>query len=125
MAEKSYTRFAIKGEEYELKFCLQAIKLIDGNGGPFQFVSQAMQGGITNFVDVIYYALIHTEKGITYEAVQKEIETLFNEEKLNLDEILRFNKAVVLNSFFFQKTVKKLLATMTMEQQKSFESLYG
>lgn len=125
MAEKSYTRFEIKGKEYELKYCLQAIKLIDANGGPFEFVSKAMQGGITSFVDVIYYALIHTNEGITYEAVQAEIEKLFNAEKLDLDEILKYNKAVVLNSFFFQKTVKKLLATMTAEQQKSFESLYA
>ncbi|HDX9631833.1 TPA: hypothetical protein ROY30_005602 [Bacillus cereus] len=125
MAEKSYTRFVIKGEEHELKFCLQAIKLIDETGGPFQFVSNAMQGGITNFVDVIYYALIHTEKGITHDTVQQEVEALFNAEALDLDEILKYNKAVVLNSFFFQKTVKKLLATMTAEQQKSFESLYA
>ncbi|MEH7457722.1 tail assembly chaperone [Bacillus sp. JJ1127] len=125
MAEKSYTRFVINGEEHELKFCLQAIKLIDENGGPFQFVSHAMQGGLTNFIDVIYYALIHTGKGFTYDTVQKEVEGLFNEEKLDLDEILKYNKAVVLNSFFFQKTVKKLLATMTAEQQKSFETLYG
>ncbi|MGM2834782.1 tail assembly chaperone, partial [Bacillus cereus group sp. Bce025] len=57
--------------------------------------------------------------------VQKEVEKLFNDQKLDLDEILKYNKAVVLNSFFFQKTVKKLLATMTAEQQKSFENLYA
>ncbi|AXY09938.1 hypothetical protein CUC43_25725 [Bacillus thuringiensis LM1212] len=125
MAEKSYTRFVVNGEEFELKFCLEAIRLLDENGGPMQFVSQTMQGGITNFVDVIYYALIHTAKGITYDAVQKEVEKLFNDQKLDLDEILKYNKAVVLNSFFFQKTVKKLLATMTAEQQKSFENLYA
>lgn len=60
---------------------------------------QTMQGGITNFTDVVYYALIHTNEGITYEAVQKEIENMFNAEKLDLDEILKYNKAVVLNSF--------------------------
>lgn len=124
MAEKTYTRFAIKGKEYELKFCLQALKLLDENGGPMQFVSQTMQGGVTNFTDVIYYALIHTNEGVTYEAVQQEIESLFENEKLDLDEILKYNKAVVLNSFFFKKTVTKLLATMTAEQRKSFESLY-
>lgn len=125
MAEKSYTRFVINGKEQELKFCLQALRLLDENGGPMQFVSQTMQGGITNFTDVVYYALIHTNEGITYEAVQKEIENMFNAKKLDLDEILKYNKAVVLNSFFFQKTVKKLLGTMTVEQQKSFENLYA
>ena len=99
MAEKSYTRFVINGKEQELKFCLQALRLLDENGGPMQFVSQTMQGGITNFTDVVYYALIHTNEGITYEAVQKEIENMFNAEKLDLDEILKYNKAVVLNSF--------------------------
>lgn len=33
MAEKSYTRFVINGKEQELKFCLQALRLLDENGG--------------------------------------------------------------------------------------------
>ncbi|MGH0786775.1 hypothetical protein ACQVTU_03195 [Bacillus cereus] len=57
---KTYTRFEVKGKEYELKYGFEAIKLIDGNGGPFEFVQKAMQGGLEDFVDVIYYALIHT-----------------------------------------------------------------
>ncbi|PRT06947.1 hypothetical protein C6356_00540 [Bacillus wiedmannii] len=121
---KSYTRFEVKGKEHELKYGFEAIKLIDGNGGPFEFVQKAMQGGISDFVDVVYYALIHTGEGITRKDVEAELEKQLASEELSFDDILKFNKAVVLNSFFFQKTVNKLLASMTEDQKKSFESLY-
>ncbi|MCZ6943632.1 hypothetical protein EJ131_24580 [Bacillus mycoides] len=121
---KSYKRFEVKGKEYELKYGFEAIKLIDGNGGPFEFVQKAMQGGISDFVDVIYYALIHTGEGITRKDVEAELEKQLASQELSFDDILKFNKAVVLNSFFFQKTVNKLLASMTEDQKKSFESLY-
>jgi hypothetical protein len=121
---KSYTRFEVKGKEHELKYGFEAIKLIDSNGGPFEFVQKAMQGGISDFVDVIYYALMHTGEGITRKDVEAELDRQLASEELSFDDILKVNKAVVLNSFFFQKTVNKLLATMTEEQKKSFESLY-
>ncbi|KEK22467.1 tail assembly chaperone [Bacillus gaemokensis] len=121
---KLYTRFEVKGKEYELKYGLEAIELIDENGGPFEFVQKAMQGKIGDFVSVIYYALIHTEQGITRKDVEEEIKRQLASEELSFDDVLKFNKAVVLNSFFFQKTVNKLLASMTEEQKKSFESLY-
>ncbi|KFM98610.1 hypothetical protein D0U04_13860 [Bacillus clarus] len=121
---KSYKRFEVKGKEYELKYGLEAIELIDENGGPFEFVQKAMQGKMSDFVSVIYYALIHTEDGITRKDIEEEIKRQLVAEELSFDDVLKFNKAVVLNSFFFQKTVNKLLATMTEEQKKSFESLY-
>lgn len=121
---KSYTRFEVKGKDHELKYGFEAIKLIDGNCGPFEFVQKAMQGGLEDFVDVIYYGLIHTGEGITRKDIETEIEHQLLSEEVSFDDILKFNKAVVLNSFFFQKTVNKLLATMTEEQKKSFESLY-
>ena len=73
MAEKSYTRFVINGKEQELKFCLQALRLLDENGGPMQFVSQTMQGGITNFTDVVYYALIHTNEESRMKLYRKRL----------------------------------------------------
>lgn len=121
---KSYTRFEIGGKEYELKFGLKAIKLIDETGGPFEFVQKAMQGGISDFVDVVYFALIHTNEGITHQTVQDEIERKLLAEELDLDDVLKYNKAVVLNSFFFKKTVNKLLAGMTEEQRAAFEKLF-
>ncbi|MDM5188616.1 tail assembly chaperone [Bacillus sp. DX4.1] len=121
---KSFTRFEVKGKEYELKYGFEAIKLIDGNGGPFEFVQKAMQGGISDFIDVVYYALIHTEEGITRKDVEAEIERQLSSEELSFDDILKVNKAVVLNSFFFKKTVNKLLVGMEESQKKAFESLY-
>ncbi|EOV9528745.1 MULTISPECIES: tail assembly chaperone [Bacillus cereus group] len=121
---KSYTRFEVNGKEYELKYGLEAIKLIDENGGPFEFVQKAMKGGIADFVDVIYYALIHTEEGITRKDIEEAVSQKLASEKLSFDDILKYNKAVVLNSFFFKKTVNKLLASMTEDQKKAFESLY-
>ncbi|AWC29073.1 tail assembly chaperone [Bacillus cytotoxicus] len=121
---KSYTRFEVNGKEYELKYGLEAIKLIDENGGPFEFVQKAMKGGIADFVDVIYYALIHTEEGITRKDIEEAVSQQLASEKLSFDDILKYNKAVVLNSFFFKKTVNKLLASMTEDQKKAFESLY-
>lgn len=124
MAEQLYTRFEVKGKEYELKYGLEALKLIDKNGGSFEFVQKAMKGGFLDFVDVIYYALLHTGEGFTKKDVEKEIENKLQSEELTLDEILKINHAVVLNSFFFKKTVNKLLADMTPEQKASFEKLY-
>ncbi|MBE5087620.1 hypothetical protein IGI03_06100 [Bacillus thuringiensis] len=121
---KSYTRFEVKGKEHELKYGFEAIKLIDSNGGPFEFVQKAMQGGLEDFVDVIYYGLIHTGEGITRKDIESEIERQLLSEELSFDDILKFNKAVVLNSFFFQKTVNKLLASMGEKEKKTFESLY-
>ncbi|HDR3899222.1 TPA: hypothetical protein QCO88_001728 [Bacillus cereus] len=121
---KTYTRFEVKGKEHELKYGFEAIKLIDGNGGPFEFVQKAMQGGLEDFVDVIYYALIHTGEGITRKDIEEEIERQLLSEELSFDDILKVNKAVVLNSFFFKKTVNKLLASMGEDQKKAFESLY-
>lgn len=121
---KSYTRFEIGGKEYELKFGLKAIKLIDETGGPFEFVQKAMQGGISDFVDVVYFALIHTNEGITHQTVQDEIERKLLAEELDFDDILKYNKEVVLNSFFFKKTVTKLMAGMPEEQKEAFEKLY-
>ncbi|MRD36510.1 hypothetical protein GH882_11160 [Bacillus thuringiensis] len=121
---KTYTRFEVKGKEYELKYGFEAIKLIDSNGGPFEFVQKAMQGGLEDFVNVIYYALIHTGEGITRKDVEAEVERKLMSEELSFDDILKVNKAVVLNSFFFKKTVNKLLASMKEDQKKSFESLY-
>lgn len=121
---KSYTRFEVKGKEHELKYGFEAIKLIDSNGGPFEFVQKAMQGGLEDFVSVIYYGLIHTGEGITRKDIEAEIERQLLSEELSFDDILKFNKAVVLNSFFFQKTVNKLLASMGEKEKKTFESLY-
>ncbi|MED2615418.1 hypothetical protein COF41_25565 [Bacillus toyonensis] len=121
---KSYTRFEVKGKEHELKIGIEAIKLIDSNGGPFEFVQKAMQGGLEDFVDVIYYALIHTGEGITRKDIEEEIERQLLSEELSFDDILKVNKAVVLNSFFFKKTVNKLLASMGEKEKKAFESLY-
>ncbi|MEH7456319.1 tail assembly chaperone [Bacillus sp. JJ1127] len=122
---KSYTRFEIKGKEYELKYGFEAIKLIDANGGPFGFVQKAMQGGFSDFIDVVYYALIYTQEGITRKDVEAEIERQLMAEELSFDDILKINKAVVLNSFFFKKTVTKLLANMTEDQKKSLDALYA
>ncbi|HDR7310281.1 MULTISPECIES: tail assembly chaperone [Bacillus cereus group] len=121
---KSYTRFEVNGKEYELKYGFEAIKLIDSNGGAFEFVQKAMRGGLEDFVDVIYYALIHTGEGITRKDVEAEVERKLMSEELSFDDILKVNKAVVLNSFFFKKTVNKLLASMGEDQKKAFESLY-
>jgi hypothetical protein len=104
--------FVIKGEEHELKLTLKAVQHLNGlyEGNAFGLIQRALTGDIDTYVEVVFAGLFHTEKGFKKADVTNEIEQSIEAEKLDLDQVNRTCYAVVADSFFYKKTVEKMLS---------------
>jgi hypothetical protein len=105
-------RFEMKGKEYELKLTFESVKYLNSiyEGGSLGLIGHALSGDLDTFVHVIHAGLFHAGEHFALKDVEKEIEALFAEEKFDLDYALKLINEVVAESFFYKKTVAKLLA---------------
>ena len=104
--------FEINEKEYELKLTLKSVKYLNGlyQGGAFEMISHAMQGDIETFIHIIHACLFHTKENFPLKKIEAEVEKLIEKEEIDLDYIIKACNEVVVDSFFYKKTVNKLFA---------------
>lgn len=104
-------RFEVEGKEYELKLTYSSVKHLNGlfQGGSLELIGKAMTGDLDTFSLIVHAALFHTEKNFSIATVEKALEDAFNAEKIDMDYVLKTSNEVVTESFFYKKTVEKLL----------------
>ena len=118
--------FEINGKEYELKLTYQSIKLLNKSieGGSYGIVGNAIAGDLEAFPNIVHAGLIHTGENFSLKTVESEIEKLIDSEKLSLDDVAKICDEVVTQSFFFAKTVKKMVDA-NPEIEKALKLLRG
>ncbi|MBC1286888.1 hypothetical protein HB818_14075 [Listeria booriae] len=114
-------QFEINGKEYDLKLTFDSIDYLNNDeGGALGLVGQVFTGDLKTYVKIVYAGLKHTGENFTYDDIRKEVEAQIEAEKLDLDKIMKDGNEIVANSFFYKKTVNKLLkneeAKAAMEQ---------
>ncbi|ETB71265.1 hypothetical protein A943_07750 [Bacillus sp. CPSM8] len=104
-------RFEIEGNEYELKLTYASVEYLNGlyKGGSFELIGKALMGDLEAFPNIIHAGLFHTGKNFSIKKIREAIEAAISEEKLDMDEIMKLSNEVVSKSFFYKKTVEKLL----------------
>lgn len=102
--------FIINENEHELKLNLQGVKYLNGvnEGGGFMLIQKAISGDLDTFIDVIYASLLHTGKSYKRKTVENAIDKMIQDEELDLDEINRTTYNVIVDSFFYKRTVEKV-----------------
>lgn len=105
------TMFEIQGKEYELKLNLQSIKYLNSAfaNGAYDLIGKCLMGDFETFELVVKAGLFHTKKGFTPEDIEEAIGEYIEAEKLDMDKMVKIMNAVVVNSFFYKKTVNKIL----------------
>lgn len=118
--------FEIDGKEYELKLTYKSIKYLNSKfeGGSYELIGRAIQGDIDSFPLIVHAALFHTGENISYKKVEEAIENLIDNEKLSLEDITKICDEIVTQSFFYKKTVDKLLK-QNPEMKAAIEQLRG
>ncbi|MHC8516771.1 tail assembly chaperone [Sporosarcina sp. ITBMC105] len=103
--------FEINGKEYELKIDLKAAQYLNSiyDGGSFDVIGKAMMGDLDLFPHIIHAGLRHTKENFSFAQVEEAIVDATANEKLDLDGILKLSNEVITQSFFYKKTVEKLL----------------
>lgn len=116
--------FEINGKEYELKLTFKAVRHLNGlyEGGAYALIGKAIMGDLDAFVNIVHAALLHTGENFKLKDVEAAIEQLFEEEKLDQDSVTKICNDVVTNSFFYKKTVDKLLKD-NPQAKKALETL--
>ena len=104
-------RFEINGKEYELKLNLDGVQYLNDlyEGGSFEVIGKAIMGDLNTFPHLIHAALFHTGENFSLKDVKKAIDDAIQNEKLDLDGVIKLSNEIVTNSFFYKKTVEKLL----------------
>lgn len=118
--------FEINGKEYELKLTYQAIKRLNNafEGGSYEVIGKAIQGDFEAFPIIVHAALLHTGENISLKAVEKEIESLIDNEKISMEDIAKVCDEVVTQSFFYRPTVDKMMKA-NPEMKQALEQLRG
>lgn len=118
--------FEINGKEYELKLTYKAIQRLNNafDGGSYEVIGKAIAGDFEAFPIIVHAGLLHTGENFTQKTVEKEIETLIDNERLSMEDVARICDAVVTQSFFYKATVEKLLSA-NPEMKKAIEQLRG
>lgn len=117
-------RFEIEGNEYELKLTYASAAYLDSlyEGGSLAVVGKALTGSLDTFSHIVHAALFHTEQNFSKAKVDKALEQAFEAEKLDLDSVLKISNEIVAKSFFYKKTVERLLSK-DPKAKKAFEEL--
>jgi len=120
------TLFEIDGKEYELKLTYKSIKYLNGlfEGGSYELIGRAIQGDFDAFPKIVHAALFHTDENFSLATVESEIEKLIDEEKITLEDVTAICDEVVTQSFFYRKTVDKLMEN-NPEMKKALKQLRG
>src|SRR5690625_5186043 len=103
--------FEIDGKEYELKITYEAVKRLNNafEGGSYELIGRAIAGDLEAFPIIIHAALIHTGEKFTLKKVESAIEELISKEALTFEDVQKLSNEVVTESFFFKRTVQKLM----------------
>lgn len=106
------TTFEINDKEYELRLDLKGVKYLNGlyEGGAYLLIQKALSGDIDTYIEVIYAGLFHTGDNVRKKNIEKRVNELIAEEQLDLDEINRTMYKVVVDNFFYRRTVEKMFA---------------
>ncbi|WP_270568420.1 tail assembly chaperone [Bacillus sonorensis] len=104
-------RFEIEGNEYELKLTYASVEYLNGlyKGGSFELIGKALMGDLEAFPNIVHAGLFHTGKNFSIKKVRAAIEAAISEEKIDMDQIMKISNEVVTKSFFYKKTVEKIL----------------
>lgn len=104
-------RFEVAGKEYDLKLTFASVKHLNGllQGGSLELIGRAMTGDLDTFVNIVHAGLFHTGENFSLKAIEKAVEEAFEAEKIDMDYVLKVSNEVVTDSFFYKKTVEKLL----------------
>ncbi|PEY32717.1 hypothetical protein CN354_20795 [Bacillus cereus] len=123
-AGQELTRFTVQGKEYALKINFDSVEYLNGlhSGGAMQLIGKVMSGDLKTFIHIVHAALFHTEKNFAFDTVRGEIEMLVRNEKLDLDDVLKTGYNLVANSFFYKKTVTKMMEK-DPKAKEEFEAL--
>ncbi|EUJ23260.1 hypothetical protein MFLO_16110 [Listeria floridensis FSL S10-1187] len=110
--------FALNEKEYELKLTFDAINYMNSieDGGALALIGKVMMGDLGVYTHIVYAGLLHTGEGISYNTVKAEINNKIEAGEIDLDKILHDGNALVANSFFFKKTVDKLMKNEDAKQ---------
>lgn len=116
--------FEINGKEYELKLTFKAVRHLNGlyEGGAYALIGKALMGDLDTFINIVHAGLLHTGENFKLKDIEETIEQLFDAEKLDQDAITKISNEVVVNSFFYAKTVDKLLKD-NPQAKKALETL--
>lgn len=116
--------FKIDGKEHELKINYNGVKYLNAiyEGGSYEMIGKAMMGDLEAFPYIVHAALKHTEQNYTLAAVEKALSEAMDAEELDMDAILKISNEVVTQSFFYKKTVEKLLKD-NKQAKKALEQL--
>ncbi|MBU5341305.1 tail assembly chaperone [Caldifermentibacillus hisashii] len=116
--------FEINGKEYELKLTFKAVRHLNGlyEGGAYALIGKAIMGDLDAFVNIVHAALLHTGENFKLKDIETAIEQLYEAEKLDQDSVTKICNEVVVNSFFYKKTVDKLLKD-NPQAKKALETL--
>ena len=116
--------FEVNGKEYELKLTFKAVRHLNGlyEGGAYALIGKAIMGDLDAFVNIVHAALLHTGENFALKDVETAIEQLYEAEKLDQDSVTKICNEVVVNSFFYKKTVDKLLRD-NPQAKKALETL--
>jgi hypothetical protein len=116
-------KFEIDGKEYELKITFDGIKEINERyDSPLEFVGMTIAGNLDATVDAVRAGLLHAGKGFNRTRIETEIQKAIENEKADLQELMKLGYEVVSGSFFYKKTVKKLL-NQDPEMKKQYDML--
>lgn len=119
MAEQTKrATFKIGDKEYELKLTFDSINYLNSvaEGGALSLVGKVFTGDLDTYVDIVCAGLMHTGENFSRSKLKEQIESQIENEELDLDKIMRDGNVVVSNSFFYKKTVNKLLKDETAKQ---------
>ena len=118
--------FEIDGKEYELKLTYKSIKYLNSKfeGGSYELIGLAIQGDIEAFPLIVHASLFHTDENFSLKKIEETIENLIDNEKLSLEDITQICDKVVVQSFFYKKTVDKLMKN-SPEMKEALEQLRG
>ncbi|WP_332606872.1 tail assembly chaperone [Bacillus spizizenii] len=113
--------FKLGGKEYELKLTYESVKYLNKQcqNGALELVGKALAGDFEIFPHVIHAGLFHAGKNFALETVENEIEKLFEEEKIDMEYVMKTGKEVVADSFFYKSLLKKMMK----DDPKAMEAL--
>lgn len=116
--------FEINGKEYELKLTFKAVRHLNSlyEGGAYALIGKALMGDIDTFINIVHAGLLHTGENFKLKDVECAIQQLFDEERLDQDTITKISNEVVSESFFYKKTIDKLLKD-NPQAKKALETL--
>lgn len=116
-------KFEMNGKEYELKITYEALKELNKRyDSPIEFVGMTFAGNIEAIENAIYFGLIHTGEKFIRKDVEKQIEKLVAEEKLDYQGLMKLGYETVTESFLLKGTVNSLLKDRP-DAKKELEAL--